>query len=63
MDDRKSTKTFVSLSIVLLIFLSLSNMSSSQIIAPEGPGLDWEKPESHRLFLKGDSGTPYLDNN
>ena len=63
MDDRKSTKTFVSLSIVLLIFLSLSNMSSAQIIAPEGPGLDWEKPESHRLFLKGDSGDPYLDNN
>jgi hypothetical protein len=63
MDDRKSAKTFVSLSMFLLIFLSLSNISSAQIIAPDGPGLDWEKPESHRLFLKGDSGTPYLDNN
>tara|TARA_B110000003_G_scaffold268911_1_gene299140 strand:- start:93 stop:2423 length:2331 start_codon:yes stop_codon:yes gene_type:complete len=63
MDGRKSTKTFVSLSLFLLIFLSLSNLSSAQIIAPDGPGLDWEKPESHRLFLKGDSVNPYLDNN
>ena len=56
-------KTFVSLSMFLLISLSVVNLSSAQIVAPDGPGLDWEKPDSHRLFLKGDSGDPYLDNN
>ena len=56
-------KTFVSLCMFLLISLSVVNLSSAQIVAPDGPGLDWEKPDSHRLFLKGDSGDPYLDNN
>ena len=63
MGGRRSNKAFVSLSLFLLIILSFTNMSSAQIIAPEGPGIEWEKPESHRLFLKGDSGSPYLDNN
>jgi len=63
MDGRRSNKVFVPLSLFFLIFLSLTNMSSAQIVAPEGPGIDWEKPESHRLFLKGDSDSPYLDNN
>jgi len=63
MDDGRSTRALVSLSIFLLIFLSLSNISSAQIIAPDGPGIEWEKPDSHRLFLKGDSTSPYLDNN
>ena len=63
MSGRKSSKTFLSLSIFSLIFISLISISSAQIIAPEGPGIEWEKPESHRLFLKGESTSPYLDNN
>ncbi len=63
MDDGRSTRVLFSLSMFLLIFLSLSNMSSAQTIAPDGPGIEWEKPESHRLFLKGESASPYLDNN
>ena len=63
MDGRSSSNTLVPLSIFLLILLSISSMSSAQIIAPDGPGLEWEKPDSHRLFLKGESGSQYLDNN
>jgi len=63
MSGRKSSKTFVSLSIISLIFISLISISSAQIIAPQGPGIEWEKPESHRLFLKGEATSPYLDNN
>jgi len=63
MSGRKSGKTFLSLSIISLFFLSLVSISSAQIIAPEGPGIEWEKPESHRLFLKGEASSPYLDNN
>ncbi|MGY8644912.1 MAG: hypothetical protein ACKVIE_02255 [Candidatus Poseidoniales archaeon] len=63
MDGRNSSKSIVSLFLFLLILLSVSNISSAQIIAPDGPGIEWEKPDSHRLFLKGDTGSPYLDNN
>lgn len=63
MSGRKSGKVFLSFSIISLIFLSLISASSAQIIAPEGPGIEWEKPDSHRLFLKGDASSPFLDNN
>ena len=63
MSGRKSGKVFLSFSIISLFLFSLISASSAQIIAPEGPGIEWEKPDSHRLFLKGDASSPFLDNN
>ena len=50
MDGRSSSNTLVPLSIFLLILLSISSMSSAQIIAPDGPGLEWEKPDKPSSF-------------
>jgi hypothetical protein len=63
MSGRKSGKVFLSFSIISLFLFSLISASSAQIIAPDGPGIEWEKPDSHRLFLKGDASSPFLDNN
>ena len=63
MSGRKSGKVILSFSIISLFLFSLISASSAQIIAPEGPGIEWEKPDSHRLFLKGDASSPFLDNN
>jgi hypothetical protein len=63
MSGRKSGKVFLSFSIISLFLFSLISASSAQIIAPNGPGIEWEKPDSHRLFLKGDASSPFLDNN
>ena len=63
MSGRKSGKVFLSFSIISFFLFSLISASSAQIIAPDGPGIEWEKPDSHRLFLKGDASSPFLDNN
>ena len=60
---RMSRPVMLSLSIISLFFLSIISISSAQIIEPDGPGIEWEKPESHRLFLKGEANSPFLDNN
>ena len=63
MSGRRFGKTFLSFSIISLFLFSLISISSAQIVAPEGPGIEWEKPDSHRLFLKGEASSPFLDNN
>ena len=45
----------------VLLASSISVGQSS--IAPDGPGEEWELPEEHMVFLKGDEQNPFLDRN
>ena len=50
--------------VALLIALSMSSMTHAQEpIKLDGPGIDWDLPESHMLYLKGTANEPFLDRN
>ena len=50
--------------VVLLLALSLSSATSAQDpMELDGPGIEWELPESHMLYLKGTASDPFIDRN
>ena len=50
--------------VTLLLALSLSSVTLAQEpIGADGPGIEWELPESHMLYLKGTENEPFLDRN
>jgi len=48
--------------LVCVLLVSPSSLGQSST-APEGPGEEWELPEQHMIFLKGDEQSPFLDRN
>ena len=52
------------LSISLLFVISSTPLGSAQNqVAYDGPGSDFSYPAEHRLFLKGDEDSQFLDRN
>ena len=48
--------------VTLLLAISLSSVTYAQdSIESEGPGIEWQLPESHMLYLKGTANEPFLD--
>ena len=48
--------------VALLLAISLSSVTYAQdSIESEGPGIEWQLPESHMLYLKGTANEPFLD--
>ena len=48
--------------LVCVLLVSPSSLGQSSA-SPEGPGEEWELPEQHMIFLKGDEQSPFLDRN
>ena len=50
--------------VALLLALSISSLTHAQDpMEFEGPGIDWDLPDSHMLYLKGTVNDPFLDRN
>ena len=50
--------------VALLLALSLSSVTNAQdSMESDGPGIEWELPESHMLYLKGTVSDPFIDRN
>ena len=50
--------------LALLLALSMSSMTYAQEPTDlDGPGINWNLPESHMLYLKGTVNDPFLDRN
>jgi hypothetical protein len=62
MGDRGTQFRAISFALIL-VGLSLASTVIAQRNAPDGPGVEWELPQSNMLFLKGDSSSPFLDRN
>ena len=50
-------------SMLACVLLTSSISVGQSSIAPDGPGEEWELPEVHMIFLKGDEQNPFLDRN
>ncbi len=50
-------------SMLVCVLLTSSISVGQSSIAPDGPGEEWELPEEHMIFLKGDEQNPFLDRN
>ena len=49
---------------LLITFLFISSFSSAQTIEENnGPGISYDYPDNHMLFIKGDEDSPFLDRN
>ena len=50
--------------VALLLALSFGSVTHAQDpMEMDGPGIDWDLPESHMLYLKGTVNEPFLDRN
>lgn len=55
--------TLVIAPILVCVLLASSISLGQSAIAPSGPGEEWELPEQHMIFLKGEEQAPFLDRN
>ena len=52
------------LMLMLLMAVSASSIANAQDADDsEGPGITWELPENHMLYMKGTEQQPFLDRN
>ena len=52
------------LMLMLLTAVSASSIANAQDTEDsEGPGITWELPENHMLYMKGTEQQPFLDRN
>ena len=63
-DRSRATMSSSAALVVILLALSFSSVSLAQDpIEIDGPGIAWDLPESHMLYLKGTVNEPFLDRN
>ena len=63
-DRSRATMGSTAALVVILLALSFSSVSLAQDpIELDGPGIAWDLPESHMLYLKGTVNEPFLDRN
>ena len=54
----------MSLLLIIITFLFTSTISSAQTFDENnGPGITYDYPDNHMLFIKGDGESPFLDRN
>ena len=57
------TGVLIALALLLVMTSAVSMANAQNIEETEGPGINWDLPDSHMLYLKGTEEQPFLDRN